>query len=428
MRLEKQLLLLGVVLAALMTMQLTSPAVQPAAAYSVGTFQFCWGKNLPPREGGQGPWWCGEEEWGYVKEVAGSGNSGSVCVEARPLYNGRACSAGPLQGAYLTIPYPNGVLGNGWIENNNKSKWNTVYGSATFVKAPEEPPPPPPPSGTWHYENMDASQILGDPTLSSPYPGALDIFARGLDSNLCHGWASNGPWSPWENVSAATGSGTIASSPGSVSWSSNRVDIVARMSNGTVGHWYHNGAWHYENLGGSITGDPDIASASENHLNLFARSTSGALVQKAWDGASWSGWQDVSAIVGSGPISSGVGAVATSVNTLDVVARMPAGNIGVFHWGGTGAWSFESLYGQILEDPDVSSVGGGAANVYAKGLDGNLWQQWRVGSGWSGWQNISALTGGVQIASGPGAASWNGTRVDVVGRETDETVGHWWYG
>jgi peptide methionine sulfoxide reductase MsrB len=274
---------------------------------------------------------------------------------------------------------------------------------------------------------MDSSQILEDPTLSSPYSGALDIFAKGLDNNLWHRWAANGPWSSWENVSAATGSGTITSSPGSVSWSSNRVDIVARMSNGTVGHWYHDGAWHYENLGGSILGDPDIASVSAGHLNIFARSSSGALVQKWWDGSSWSGWYDVSAIVGSGSISSGIGAVATTSSTLDVVARMPAGNIGVFHWSGV-AWSFESLSGQILGDPDVSSVGSGAANVYARGLDGNLWQQWRVGSGWSGWQNVSALTGNVPIASGPGAASWNSTRVDVVGRRADGTVGHWWYG
>jgi hypothetical protein len=290
----------------------------------------------------------------------------------------------------------------------------------------QDAPPPPPPS-TWHFQNL-GSEIIGDPTLSSAGQGRLNIYARGLDNNLWYKYANGGPWSAWQNVSAATGSGPIASGPGAVSWNSVRVDVVARMANNTVGHWYFDGAWHYDNLGGNITGDPDIASTGEGHLNVFARGATGDLEQKWFVNGSWSGWQDLSALTGSGAIGGGPGAVATSSNTVDVVARMPNSTVGRYYWSGS-AWTYESLGPeQILGDPDASSVGGGAVNYYAEGLDGNLWQKWRIGSGWSAWQNLSALTGSGTIGSGPGAVSWDTQRVDVVARMPNGNVGNWWYG
>jgi repeat uncharacterized protein DUF346 len=413
-------------LAAVIAAALALLAMAGPAKASVHSEHFCWGATIKPNGGFCSGLTDSAGVHNYAVGVWVTGIEHSVCADNFLQQNKPVCTSGPGQSTYLELnPTENTNYGivypNGGVQSNT-----TVYGIFYWID-PGTPPPPPPPS--WQFQSLGSSQILGDPSLDSPASGALDMFAKGLDGNLWQRWANNGPWSEWTNVSAMTGSGPIASSPGSVSWGAPRVDIVARMSNGTVGHWYYDSAWHFENLGGSVAGDPDIASVGAGHLNVFAKSTNGDLIQKWWNGAGWSEWQDLSILTGSGAVSSGVGAVKTSASTLDVVARMPSANVGVWHWSGT-AWSFESLSGQITGKPDVSSVGSGAANVFAEGLDGNLWQKWRVGSGWSEWQNVSDLTlsGPLASGAGPAAASWNSTRVDVVGRLPNGTVGHWWYG
>jgi sialidase-1 len=310
--------------------------------------------------------------------------------------------------------------------------WNGYYTEITedtdllgVHVAPRVPPPP----ATWHTDNLGGGTILGDPAISSSAPQLLDVFVRGLDNNLWQKWTRDGAahWSSFVNLGTVAGAGTISSSPGAVSWGPNRVDIVARMTNGSVGRWYNDGTWHFQNIGGptggTMIGDPEIASTGSGYLNVFVRGEDGNLWQR-WTtdgGASWSGWQNLSAMLG-GPIASGPGATSAMPNSLTVVARRPDSTVGVWSWG-SGAWNFQGLTGQILGDPDISSTGEGHVNIFAQGLDQQLWQKWTTGIGWSPWQ---LLPGGA-IGSGPGAVSWSPNRVDTVARMPDGTVGHWYY-
>ena len=85
--------------------------------------------------------------------------------------------------------------------------------------------------------------------------------------------------------------------------------MVARMANGTVGHWYYSGgAWAYDNLGGTVIGDPEITSDHSGGLSVFVEATDENLWQKWWTGTAWTGWQNVSELAGSGKIASGPGA------------------------------------------------------------------------------------------------------------------------
>jgi len=293
-----------------------------------------------------------------------------------------------------------------------------------------EPPPPPTPS--WHYENL-GGQFLGDPDIASAAPGYLNVFARGLDNNLWQKWwAPPGGWTALQNVSALAGGGPIASSPGAVSWGPGRMDAVARMAGSdTPGHYWWDGNWHYENLGGQILGDPDIISAAPGYLNVFVRGLDNNLWQKWFTpGVGWSAYQNVSAIAGGGPMAGSPGAVSWGPNRVDVVARM-AGTNSLGHWYYDGStWHYENLGGQILGDPDIMSEEPGRLNIYVKGLDNNLWQKWiSPGGSWSAYENVSALAGGGQLAGGPGAVSWGPGRADVVARmAADSSIGHWGYG
>lgn len=296
----------------------------------------------------------------------------------------------------------------GWVE----AIWDNSKAACAFSG----------PTPVWHYDNLGGGTILGDPAITSTGPGHLNVFVRGLDGNLWQKWTTDGgaTWSAFQNVSGVVG-GPIASSPGAVAWNGSRFDVVARMPDGTPGHWWWDGSsWHFENLGGQILGDPEIASTGPGHLNVFVRGLDGNLWQK-WtiDGVNWSGWQMV-----GGPIASSPGATSALPNSLTVVARQPDSTVGVWSWVNN-AWNYQGLSGQILGDPDISSTGSGAVNIFAEGLDERLWQKWTTGVGWSPWEPLS---GAMTLGSGPSAVSWGPNRIDVVVRMPDGTIGRWWWG
>ncbi len=272
------------------------------------------------------------------------------------------------------------------------------------------------PTLTWHYESMGPSEIKGDPDVSSPAPGSLNLYARGLDDKLWQKWAVSGPWSAWQQIS----SGTISSGPGAVSWGPGRVDTFARNADGSVGHWYWNGsAWYFEPMGSGseILGDPDVASPTAGSLNLFVRGLDSRLWQRWAVSGPWSGWQQIS----TGTIASDPAAVSWGPARVDVVARMPDNTPGHWYWNGS-TWSYDDLGGEFLGNPDIASTGEQKLSVFVKGLDNNLWQKrFTPTGGWGPWEMI-----GGPIASGPGAVSWGPSRVDVFARLPNNTVGHWY--
>lgn len=112
-------------------------------------------------------------------------------------------------------------------------------------------------NGVWHWSwgeggNGGAPATLGgytasDPAISSKGPGQLEIFIRGADNALWTKSFSNGSWSGWQSLG-----GQITSGPGAVSWGSGRTDVVARGTDNGVWHWYWDGSWHLQSIGGSV--------------------------------------------------------------------------------------------------------------------------------------------------------------------------------
>jgi hypothetical protein len=89
----------------------------------------------------------------------------------------------------------------------------------------------------------------------------------------------------------------------------------------------------------------------------------------------------------------------------------------------TKSWHYQEVGGEFVGRPAVARTGSTDASIFVEGLDGNLWQNWTTGIGWSGWHNISAITGG-PITGGPSATSTGGN-VAVVAKQPGNTVGYW---
>ena len=104
---------------------------------------------------------------------------------------------------------------------------------------------------------------------------------------------------------------------------------------------------------------------------------------------------------------------------LDIVAR--GGDNAVWHrWYSGGQWGpWERLGGTTFYAPTIVSTGVGQVDVFATGSDGQLWQDHWTGSGWTGWY---PLGGGLTAA--PDAASAAPGRLDIVARGGDGAVWH----
>lgn len=180
--------------------------------------------------------------------------------------------------------------------------------------------------GQWVYDALGGSGFTSDPDIASWGENRLDVFVRGSDGELWTKVWQNG-WSGW--ISLAGVGPKLESGPGAVSWGPGRIDVVARVAGDDIGHWWFDGAWHYNQLsvGWDFTLDPDIASTEPGELFVYARDGQGYIRQLAYNTVGgWEGW----ALVG-GPTTSGPSAIAWNPYRLDVVAAHPADN-SVHHW------------------------------------------------------------------------------------------------
>ncbi|HEY2715028.1 MAG TPA: RICIN domain-containing protein, partial [Solirubrobacterales bacterium] len=327
-------------------------------------------------------------------------------------------------GNYVLDSTDHPVVHNGFYSEVNRPvgagnwKVKTVFPGQDWFKESASSWPNAPgfsivPNG-WHIDNLGGT-FTADPDISSQGPGRLDVFGRGAENSLwINSFPVKGTWGGWVPMG-----GALASGPGSVSWSSGRIDVVMVDGSSTISHWYWTGSsWAADNLGGTITADPDISSWGTNRLDVFARGVEGGLWHKWWGGAGWSAWEAM-----GGSLAGGPSAVSWGTNRIDVVARMTDNTIGHWYWNG-GGWVYDNLGGTLTSDPAISSQGPGMLDVFARGTDNGLWHRWYT-TGFGQWSNWEPMGGA--LTSGPGAVSWGQGRVDVVARGVNNSLEHWWF-
>ena len=166
------------------------------------------------------------------------------------------------------------------------------------------------------WEDMQAPGVMGEPTIISWGENRLDIFtvligvrdsspsSRALKAGgLYHTAWDGSQWLDWECLGGGDGEVTLVGAPAAVSWSENRLDIVALGSDGQYYYKFYDGSqWRpaagdegsKEALypkGGSFKSVPSLVSWGENRLDIYGVLDDATLGHQTWYGSGWyPGW------------------------------------------------------------------------------------------------------------------------------------------
>lgn len=150
---------------------------------------------------------------------------------------------------------------------------------------------------SWGYETVPEAGPLGritsPPSATSWSVGRIDLFARGSDASLAHKWYND--WSGWGNW--VTHGGTIVGAPAVASWAPGRLDVFmvgTNPSGNNLWHnWYDGASWWWELTPGSdnlfITNVLGAVSWTSARIDVFGRDTNGEPRHKFYAGG-WSDW------------------------------------------------------------------------------------------------------------------------------------------
>lgn len=211
--------------------------------------------------------------------------------------------------------------------------------------------------------------------------------------------------------------------PAVVATGGERLEIFTVGKNSHLVQRSWNGqSWSgWKNLDGDLTAAATAVSPSPGRIDVFVRGANGKLVQRTWRNGNWSGWNNL-----GGELTSAPAAVSPSPGRMDVFIRGDSGNLVQRIWR-DGQWSgWINLGGELGSAPSVTSPAQGEIEVFVRGRNHHLVQRsYRSGS-WSGWENHGGdLTAAPSVAAfGPddmhvfvrGASghlvqkSWNGHR------------------
>lgn len=253
---------------------------------------------------------------------------------------------------------------------------------------------------------------------SAPTLTANDAGATEMTDLLV---ASAPPPSPqpsgWQSIGAG-----FTSAPEIVAGSFTSEDLFARGTDEGVWQRHWNGtSWAaaWTSLGGTVTADLAAAGQGSSRIDLFVRGGDSQLYHRAWTAASWSQWSPLGGVLSSGP---GTSVRSSTPATVDVWAAGMDGQL--YHkWSadsGNTYSAWEALGGFLTSDPAAVSWSAGRVDVFVRGGDQQLYHRWWVsGGGWSGWQGLGGI-----LSSAPHAVSCSINRLDVFALGDDNGLWH----
>jgi hypothetical protein len=208
----------------------------------------------------------------------------------------------------------------------------------------------------------------------------------------------------------------------------NDLHIFGVGADNQMWHQMWNGfAWtNWEGLGGVFTSTPAAATWGQDRMDVFAVGADKQMYHKGWSGdglanSTWSpsqtGWDAL------GGVFAGAPAVASwGQNRLDVFAI--GMNTEMYHASYDGnQWSpWESIGGGFTSTPAVVSWGAGRLDVFALGLNQQMYHKAWSG-GWLPNQTDWEPLGGVFL-SAPAVTSWGPDRLDIFAIGTDHQMYH----
>ena len=105
-------------------------------------------------------------------------------------------------------------------------------------------------------------------------------------------------WSNWEDLG-----GSYTSAPAVASWGVHRLDVFAQAAGQTMLHQTYDGKFWYpaDDLGPAIVGSPGAVAWGPDRLDVFVRGTDNQLWQMAYAGGGWVGYYPLGGSLTSSP-------------------------------------------------------------------------------------------------------------------------------
>ncbi|MCH9648746.1 MAG: M23 family metallopeptidase [Deltaproteobacteria bacterium] len=250
-------------------------------------------------------------------------------------------------------------------------------------------------------------------SLSSRQSNRLDVFEQADDRQLRILRWNGVEWGDWDDLG-----GILTSAPACTSWSSSRIDCVARGQDLEIYHkyWSSLGGWSlWSSLGGLHSSAPAITSRNVNRLDVFSRGLNNELYIKSWTGGGWTGWFSL-----GGELSSSPACTSSNSSALDCFARGRNGSLWHKAWTAASGWqAWVDRGGNLTSAPSVSSRQSGHLDVFVRGGDWQLYFKRLDGAGWSSW----SARGGT-LSTAPASTSWGLSRVDIAVIGQNQHVWH----
>jgi hypothetical protein len=222
--------------------------------------------------------------------------------------------------------------------------------------------------------------------------GRLFVVARTTSGKLALLWQPASGRGAWDGP-VALGSERTSSDPAMVAWPDGHLEVFARLADGSLGTASQSGAavtsgWSgWSSLGGSLAGAPAVALDSRGDPQIFAVSSDGSLMRKYFENGKWQSWDTLR----GGRVFTGVPAVGTNFDgRLEVFVRTSSGALEhvwqmpghLERWGGPAV-----LMAGVTGDPSVYSTVGGRLEAFVAAPDGSVRHTWQVevrnGTNWS---------------------------------------------
>jgi chitodextrinase len=298
---------------------------------------------------------------------------------------------------------------------DNLSPASNTASATTSSAAPSSSP-------SWHGPESlggpTSNQATSAPAVASWGSGHLDVFTRGADNVLYHKYLLNGNWSGWESLGVG-----LTSDPAAVSWGYGRVDVFFKGLGDYLWHKSFSGSgWSgADQLGGPIGSGAGVSSWGVGRLDVFVKGANDNFMRhRYFDNGQWYPWEAFT----DGQISGKPAAVSRTNNIIDIVARGTDGAVYHKAWNGSGWNGWDSLGGNVLYSPAISSQNSTNLSVWGVGSSpsGGLFGKTWNGSSWAGWTYANATA-----YAAPDAVSWGSDRIDVFYRGSDQQIHHLWY-
>jgi endonuclease/exonuclease/phosphatase family metal-dependent hydrolase len=144
---------------------------------------------------------------------------------------------------------------------------------------------------------------------------------------------------------------------------------------------------------------PAVIALDDGRMEVFVRGANNELVQRSWDGSTWSGWKNL-----GGDLTAAPAVTSSRPGRLDVFVRGERGDLvhRIFEGGQWSGWI--NLGGELTSAPAAISPSPGRIDVFVRGRRGELVQRTQTNGTWGGWVNHGdyLLSGPAAVAVGPG--------------------------